>query len=142
MKTALNLALLSIILSISSMPIGLITGKTELFATITLIFMYIGLIFGLAAWYLLIISYKAQSFLLQRLYEHILYMYCSLLFRQHGHHSLLPRTDMPFPLLHILPVQTDLFCLTILLLNEVKTIYISLRAILLRLRLNRTLYLI
>ena len=61
MKTALNLALLSIILSISSMPIGLITGKTELFATITLIFMYIGLIFGLTAWYLLIRKWDQQE---------------------------------------------------------------------------------
>ena len=61
MKTVLNLALLSIILSLSSMPIGLITGKTELFATITLIFMYIGLVFGLAAWYLLIRKWDQQE---------------------------------------------------------------------------------
>ena len=61
MKTVLNLALLSIILSLSSIPIGIITGKVELFATITLIFMYIGLILGLAAWHLLIREWDREE---------------------------------------------------------------------------------
>ena len=61
MKTVLNLALLSIILSLSSIPVGIITGKIELFATITLIFMYIGLIFGFTAWCLLIREWDREE---------------------------------------------------------------------------------
>ena len=61
MKTVLNLALLSIVLSLSSIPAGLITGKVELFATITLIFMYIGLILGFTAWCLLIRKWDREE---------------------------------------------------------------------------------
>ena len=61
MKTVLNLALLSIVLCLSSIPIGIITDKVELFATFTLIFMYISLILGLTAWCLLIRKWDRQE---------------------------------------------------------------------------------